>query len=85
MVSIFGVILNANMYANLANSTLKVNADVMNQLVNPHTANSIPATLLKPLRTILFSGLHNVFFIGTGLVVVALILNLLVKDRHQNV
>ena len=36
MVSIL-VILNAGMFAKLEASALNVDADVMNQLVNPHT------------------------------------------------
>ena len=47
------MILNAGMFAKLEASALNVDADVMNQLVNPHTANLIPAALLKPLRGIL--------------------------------
>lgn len=55
------MILNAGMFAKLEASALNVDADVMNQLVNPHTANLIPAALLKPLRGILYAGLHNVY------------------------
>ena len=68
----FGVILNAGMFAKLEASALNVDADGMNQLVNPHTANLIPAALLKPLRGIPHAGLHNVYLVGAGLVVVAL-------------
>lgn len=85
MVSIFGVILNAGMFANLEASALNVDADVMNQLVNPHTANLIPAALLKPLRGILYAGLHNVYLVGAGLVVVALLLNIFAKAQRAKV
>lgn len=85
MVSIFGVILNAGMFAKLEASALNVDADVMNQLVNPHTANLIPAVLLKPLRGILYAGLHNVYLVGAGLVVVALLLNIFAKAQRAKV
>ncbi|MGL4696117.1 MDR family MFS transporter [Enterococcus larvae] len=74
MISVFGVLLNTVMHSNLSQSGLKVEADVMNQLVNPHTANEISSELLKPLRGILYSGLHQVFFVGIGLVVVSLLM-----------
>ena len=85
MVSIFGVILNAGMFAKLEASALNVDADGMNQLVNPHTANLIPAALLKPLRGILYAGLHNVYLVGAGLVVVALLLNIFAKAQRAKV
>lgn len=85
MVSIFGVILNAGMFAKLEASALNVDADVMNQLVNPHTANLIPTALLKPLRGILYAGLHNVYLVGAGLVVVALLLNIFAKAQRVKV
>lgn len=81
MVSIFGVIINAVTTSELAKSTLKVDSDVMNQLVNPHTANTIPADLLKPLRGMLYAGLHNVYVVGIGLIIIAMILNISVKKK----
>lgn len=85
MVSVFGVILNMGMTAKLTASNLKVDSDVMNQLVNPHTANLIPADLLKPLRGVLYAGLHNVYLVGIGLVIVALILNGFSKSKNATI
>ena len=79
------MILNAGMFAKLEASALNVDADVMNQLVNPHTANLIPVALLKPLRGILYAGLHNVYLVGAGLVVVALLLNIFAKAQRAKV
>ncbi|WP_206912917.1 drug resistance transporter, EmrB/QacA family protein [Enterococcus sp. DIV0840] len=84
MVSIFGVIINAVTTSELAKSTLQVDPDVMNQLVNPHTANTIPADLLRPLRGMLYAGLHNVYLVGIGLIIVAIILNVSVKKKIAN-
>ncbi|MHC5215677.1 MDR family MFS transporter [Enterococcus sp. LJL128] len=81
MISIFGVLLNAAMAVNLKNSSLDVDSSVMNQLVNPHTAHQIPAKLLQPLRTILYSGLHSVFLTGIVLVVAALSMVLFLQRK----
>lgn len=81
MVSIFGVILNTVTKNSLANSSLVVDSDILNQLVNPHTANTIAPELLTPLRGFLYNGLHTVYLVGLILVIVAIILNLMYKDR----
>ncbi|MBL1223497.1 MDR family MFS transporter [Enterococcus sp. BWR-S5] len=83
MISIFGVLLNSVMASKLAQSGLQVEATIMNQLVNPHTANDISAELLKPLRGILFSGLHMVFLVGIGLIVLSLLLLLFLSRPKQ--
>lgn len=88
MVSIFGVILNTVTKNSLANSSLEVDSDILNQLVNPHTANTIAPELLTPLRGFLYNGLHMVYLVGLILVIVAIILNLVYKDKanvNQNV
>lgn len=74
MISIFGVLLNSVMTSNLMQSSLKVEAGIMNQLVNPHTATEISGELLKPLRGILYSGLHTVFVVGILLIVLSILL-----------
>ena len=73
------------MFAKLEASALNVDADVMNQLVNPHTANLIPTGLLIPLCGILYAGLHNVYLVCAGLVVVALLLNIFAKAQRAKV
>lgn len=74
MISVFGVLLNTVMTTELKQSGLKVGDGIMNQLVNPHTANEISSELLKPLRGILYSGLHMVFLIGLLLIVLSIVL-----------
>ncbi|MHC5229470.1 MDR family MFS transporter [Enterococcus sp. LJL99] len=81
MVSIFGVILNTVTKNSLANSSLEVDSDILNQLVNPHTANTIAPELLTPLRGFLYNGLHMVYLVGLILVIVAILLNLVYKDK----
>lgn len=85
MVSVFGVIINAVTTQQLSQSSLDVDPDVMNQLVNPHTANTIPADVLKPLRGMLYSGLHYVYIVGIILIILGILLNNCIKkDKKLN-
>ncbi|MBP2097717.1 MDR family MFS transporter [Enterococcus rivorum] len=83
MVAVFGVILTSVTTNKMAASPLPLDTDVMNKLVNPHTANTIAAKLLVPLRTILYEGLHSVYFVGMLIVLLALILNLFFKRKSN--
>mgnify|MGYP005983040657 CR=1 FL=1 len=85
MISVFGVLLNGLMAAEIGRSSLDVDQSVMNQLVNPHTANQIPKALLAPLRTILFDGLHGVFLTGLGLVGFALLLIIILQRPKKEI
>ncbi|MGY3767162.1 MDR family MFS transporter [Vagococcus vulneris] len=76
MVSIFGLVLNSSMNRALADKQgLGVTKDMMNQLINPHTANSLPKELMGELHGILASGIHQVFIVGLVLVILAFVLN----------
>ena len=83
MVSIFGLILNTVTKNSLMTSSLNVDSDILNQLVNPHTANSIDPELLTPLRGFLYNGLHMVYLVGLILVILAILLNLFYKDKSN--
>lgn len=84
MVSIFGIILN------VANSRQLVEAgvlehDIMNRLINPHTALQIETTLRTELRTILFNSLHWVYLAGLVLIILALFFTLMVGKHPRRV
>lgn len=84
MVSVFGVILNNLMNrAIAANPHEGVTSDMMNQLVNPHTAGELPQKLLPILRGFLYKGLHGVYFVGVALVVVAFLVNQFQKNQEK--
>lgn len=83
MVSIFGVILNTVTKESLTNSSLPVDSDILNQLVNPHTANTIAPELLSPLRECLYNGLHMIFLVALLLIIVAVLLNLGYKEKSS--
>ena len=48
---------------------------MMNKLIDPQTASSLPHQLLPKMRQILFSGLHNIYVAGLVLLLVGLIFN----------
>jgi EmrB/QacA subfamily drug resistance transporter len=80
MVAIFGMIFNVQVASGTAaHAGLKV--AMMNKLINPHTVNQLPASVVPQLRNILFSALHGVYLACLVVVVLGIILNLL--DRKQ--
>ncbi|MBO0453348.1 MULTISPECIES: MDR family MFS transporter [Enterococcus] len=84
MVSLFGIILN------IANGQQLVNAgitdlDIMNRLINPHTALQIEASLRAELREVLFSSLHWVYFAGLLLIIFALVFSFMVGKQSRSV
>ncbi|WP_125709653.1 MDR family MFS transporter [Companilactobacillus zhongbaensis] len=74
MVSVDGIILNTAL-ANGAANNKNITVDMMNKLIDPQTANQLPAELMPKMRQILFSGLHNIYVAGAILLVIALLLN----------
>lgn len=85
MVAVFGLLMNAVTQRELAAKQLTDDADIMNKLVNPQTAKQIDATLLVPLREILYDGLHSVYFAGLLLVVLALALTFFVRIKSGRI
>ncbi len=74
MISIFGIALNVGMNQGIQ-SHAGTNMAMMNKLINPQTATSLPKHLLPTLHNILYTGLHWVYWIGLALVVLAFIVN----------
>lgn len=81
MSAVFGVLLNNVMAAKLAESSLPVNNDVLNQLVNPSTVDKIPEKWLLPLKKILYEGLHSIYLVGCILVLIAFLIAFLLKNN----
>ncbi|MEY8445713.1 MDR family MFS transporter [Enterococcus ratti] len=81
MVAVFGLLINRVTQHGLAEVNLTNDPDVMNKLVNPQTAKNIAADLITPLRRILYDGLHQVYFIGLLLIVMALVLTFVVRQK----
>ncbi|MDO1605662.1 MDR family MFS transporter [Lactobacillus sp. YT155] len=76
MVSIFGIVLNQHMINGVAQNK-NYTMDMMNKLIDPQTAGSLPTNLLPGLREILFNGLHGIYIVGFILILMTLLLNLL--------
>lgn len=74
MVSIYGVVINMRMAQGVA-AHKDVTMDMMNKLISPQTASSLPKDLLPTLQDILYSGLHNIYFFTVAIMVLALIAN----------
>lgn len=82
MIAVFGIVMNVQMARGVtrhAGTTL----DMMNKLINPQTATELPTKLLAPLREILYSGLHWIFIIGVGLILLAYVINGLDRSRPK--
>lgn len=85
MVSVFGILMNGITKAQLAQASLTNDPDIMNKLVNPQTAKLLPTEQLEPLRKILFAGLHGVFGGALCLIVWALILTVVIRDKSATI
>lgn len=83
MVSIFGVVLNNHYNKEIASqSNLGIERDMIDQLSNHESLKTIAADLITPLRSILYTGLHSVYFVGIILLVLAFALNQFQKSEH---
>lgn len=74
MVSVCGIVLNTALAKGAAENS-NISVDMMNKLIDPQTASSLPHQLLPKMRQILFSGLHNIYVAGLVLLLVGLIFN----------
>lgn len=85
MVAVFGLLINRVTQAELAAKQLTDDPDIMNKLVNPQTAKMIDAEILTPLREILYHGLHQVYLVGLLLVIIALGLTFLIRQKNATI
>jgi Permeases of the major facilitator superfamily len=74
MVSVYGIVLNTALAKGAAENK-HITVDMMNKLIDPQTANSLPQQLLPKMKQILFSGLHNIYVASLVLLIVGLIIN----------
>ncbi|MGV0167043.1 MDR family MFS transporter [Furfurilactobacillus sp. WILCCON 0119] len=81
MLAVYGIVMNTTL-AHGAETHAHVSVGMLNDLINPQTARDLPAHLLPTLRQIMSQGVHNVFWVALGLVVVALLANI-IFDRPK--
>jgi EmrB/QacA subfamily drug resistance transporter len=74
MVSVYGILFNIQIAQGLQHQH-RLTSKMVNQLVNPQTAAQLPQQLLKPLRQILYQGLHQIYIGSFILIVVAFLVN----------
>jgi MFS family permease len=84
MVSLFGIILNVANGRQLVQAGI-ADLDIMNRLINPHTALQIDSDLRMELRKVLFDSLHWVYFAGLVLIIIALIFSFMVGKQSRSV
>ncbi|AMV61300.1 Permease of the major facilitator superfamily [Pediococcus damnosus] len=84
MMSIFGIIMNGTMNRGVAQNP-QLNIGMMNKLINPQTASSLPAKLIPVLRTILYQALHNIYIAGVILILLAIFVNSLDYSHPKKV
>ncbi|WP_261810973.1 MDR family MFS transporter [Levilactobacillus humaensis] len=83
MVSILGIIMNLAMTRGVANHH-GTSMAMMNKLINPQTAVSLPANVLPTLRGILYQGLHAIFIAGVILIVISFAVNFFDRRETQH-
>lgn len=83
MVSVFGILMNTITSQKLAQQEVTHDPDIMNKLVNPHTAKLLPLEQLVPLRKILFAGLHGIYGAGLLLLVLAILLTAFMRNKEK--
>lgn len=81
MVAVFGIIMNLKNQQGMSQLSIAVDTDSMNQLINPQTALTLPASIRLPLRTVLFDSLHVVYLAGLLLVIAAILLSFFVRSK----
>lgn len=83
MVSILGIIMNLAMTRGVV-SHHGASMAMMNKLINPQTALSLPANVLPTLRGILYQGLHAIFIAGVILIVISFAVNFFDRRETQH-
>lgn len=82
MVSIFGVVLNNHFNKEVAADTgLGLKREMIDQLSSHDTLKQLPTESIVPLRSILYTGLHTVYFVGIILIIAALVMNQFQKSE----
>lgn len=81
MVSVYGVVLNLQLAKGVSGHPA-VTMGMVNKLIDPATAKSLPAHLLPTLRQILYNGLHHIYFFSVVIMIIALVVNLFDRTKE---
>lgn len=80
MIALLGILFNYTTNRELALDH-SVPKDAMNQLVDPATAKLLPEALREQLRGVLYNGLHIVYGVSLGLILIAGIFVLTLRQK----
>ncbi len=80
MVAVFGVILNLQMAHGVATDS-RLSTEMLNRLIDPQKAKSLPETVLPALQRIVYSGLHYIYWATVIVVALALVVNIFDRDQ----
>jgi EmrB/QacA subfamily drug resistance transporter len=81
--AIFGIIMNHALRRGVAASDGRITMKMMNKLSDAGSSASLPVHLLPRMRTIMFTGLHNIMILGLVLMLIAAALNLWALRREN--
>ncbi|MBA1434918.1 MDR family MFS transporter [Bombilactobacillus bombi] len=76
MISVFGVVMNLKLAQGVQNYH-GLTFNMVNNMINPSTANLVPAKYLSLARKVVFSSLHEIYVVGLLILLLAFIVNLL--------
>ncbi|EAC4041097.1 LM6179_1298 family efflux MFS transporter [Listeria monocytogenes] len=82
-VAVFGTIFNSVLTSEFrAAAGSEVNRSNLNQLISPQTSGNVSADLVDPLRDILYSGLHMVFWVMFACCIVSYFIHFILPKKH---
>ena len=81
--AIFGIIMNNALRSGVQAANGRITIKMMNKLSDAGSSASLPQNLLPKMRSIMFTGLHNIMILGLILMLVAAALNLWALRRES--
>lgn len=82
LVAVYGTVLNVSM-SNTMSEHPMVTHRMLNEFMNVQTTQNLKETLLVPLRKIMYSGLHAIFLVSLGVIIISLILMVIFKKKQK--
>lgn len=81
--AIFGIIMNRALRQGVAQSHGQITMKMMNKLSDAGSSLGLPAHLLPRMRTIMYTGLHNIMLLALILMLIAAGINLLALRKEK--
>ncbi|MBC2104660.1 LM6179_1298 family efflux MFS transporter [Listeria booriae] len=81
-VAVFGTIFNSVLASQFKNAATGVDRHNLNQLISPQTSANVDASLVEPLRDVLYSGLHIVFWAMFACCLLSYAIHFILPKKH---